>query len=287
MTYPSDTLIGVAASLGAALLLSGGMVLQALDARQVADQHGLRLSLLGKLIQRPRWLAGTVIGYLALPLQVVALRHAPLVLVQPVHACGLLLALTAGARVLHERSSSFALAGTGVIVGGLAMVAWGAPTGTDRAVNELTLASCTALLTLLAFAPYVSRAGRNRVALMLCAGLGFAAANMAVKGFSDDLVQHGLIAAAYLSAAAVASTAGLLSQMTAFQRHAAVQVVPVTFAVPNFLPVALAAFVLHERWASAPLAGAAFALGALLLLAGTVTVARTRAVASVVRSAAG
>lgn len=163
----------------------------------------------------------------------------------------------------------------------------GAPPGSDHAQSESALMGCTAALTALTFAPYLSRAGREGLSLMLCAGLGFAAANMAVKGFSDHLARQELVpAGAYLAVAAVASTAGLLSQMTAFQRHPAVQVVPVTFAVPNFLPVVLSALVLHERWGSAPLAGAAFAVGVALLLAGTLTVARTRAVACVVRGAA-
>lgn len=280
--------IGLTSSLAAAVLLSVGLVLQALDARCVADHHGLKLSLLGRLLRRPRWLAGTVIGYLAFPLQVVALRHAPLILVQPVHACGLLLVLAAGARLMRERVGTFELVGVAAIVTGLGLVAWGAPTGMDAAISQVALGAVTVALILLAFMPFGLGARCGRSTLLVCSGLGFAAANMAVKGFSDQLAagRYGL-AAAYLALAGIGSTAAILSQMTAFQRHRAVDVVPITYAVPNFLPVLLAAFVLHERWASAALAGAPFALGGALLLAGTAAVARSASVARLAHQAAG
>lgn len=129
--------VAVAASLGAALLLGTGMVLQALDARRVAHDHGLRLSLLARLVKRQRWVAGSVIGYLAFPLQVVAFRHGPLVLVQPVHACGLLLLLTAGGQLLRERASTLVVVGAAVMVAGLGMVAWGLrPAATTRRASR-------------------------------------------------------------------------------------------------------------------------------------------------------
>jgi drug/metabolite transporter (DMT)-like permease len=284
---PSIT-IGLISSLAAALLLSTGLVLQALDARCVADHHGLRLSLLGRLLRRPRWLAGTAIGYLAFPFQLLALRHAPLVLVQPVHAFGLLIVLAAGARLMRERVGTFELLGVAAIVTGLGLVAWGSPAGVDSATSQAALGGVTLALTAFAFMPFGLGERCGRSTLLVCSGLGFAAANMAVKGFSDQLSagRYGF-AAAYLALAGIGSTAAILSQMTAFQRHRAVEVVPITYAVPNFLPVLLAAFVLHERWATAALAGAPFALGGALLLVGTAAVARAGAVTRLARQAAG
>jgi hypothetical protein len=97
----------------AALLLSSGTVLQAIDSRRVSSDDAPRLSLLGRLLRRPVWLLGTVIGYLAFPLQLLAVSHAPLVLVQPVHACGLLLVLAAGVRLMRKR------------VGAVSCLVWG------------------------------------------------------------------------------------------------------------------------------------------------------------------
>jgi drug/metabolite transporter (DMT)-like permease len=276
--------IGLTAAFAAALLISGGLVLQAVDARQVSERHGLRLSLLTRLLQRPWWLAGTAIGYLAFPFQLLALSHAPLIVVQPVHAFGLLLVLAAGVRFLRERVGPAEMIGVAAIVAGLGLVAWGAPSGRDPAISNAALFGATGSMVLLAFLPYLLGSRCGRLTLIFTAGIGFAGANMAVKGFSDQLgAHHYLVAATYLAAAAVGSIVSVLSQMTAFQRHRAVEVVPVTFAVPIFLPVLLGIVVLHERWATAALSGAPFAIGATLLLIGTAAVTRTAAVIGVAR----
>ena len=280
--------IGLAASLIAAGLIGVGLVLQALDARRVDRRHGLRLTLLGRLLRRPRWVIGTVVGYLAFPFQLLALRHAPLILVQPVHACGLLLVLGAGAWMLRECVRLVDLAGVGAIIAGLALLAWGAPPGSDPEISQPIFAAATGALVLISFLPYALGPRCGRLTLMLCSGVGFAAANMAVKGLTDQLAMHAYLASAgYLAAAAIGSTAGVLSQMTAFQRYPAVEVVPITFAVPNFMPVILGVLVLHESWARAALAGAPFALGGFLLLLGTAALARATPVARVMRTAAG
>lgn len=278
--------IGLAAAFAATLLISGGLVLQAVDARRVSAHHGLRLSLLTRLLQRPWWLAGTVIGYLAFPFQLVALAHAPMIVVQPVHACGLLLVLAAGVRFLRERIGAPELIGVATIVVGLGLVAWGAPTGNDPAISNTALFAATGVMIALALLPFVLGERCGRLALIFAAGIGFAGANLAVKGFSGELaVHHYLMAAVYMAATAVASLASLLTQMTAFQRHRAVEVVPVTFAVPIFLPVAVGMLVLHEHWARAALAGAPFAVGALLLLAGTAAVTRSAPVCRMAHAA--
>jgi hypothetical protein len=48
--------------------------------------------------------------------------------------------------------------------------------------------------------------------------------------------------------AAVGSIVATLGQMTAFQRHRAVEAVPVTFVIPIVLSVPLASVLLYERW---------------------------------------
>lgn len=139
-----------------------------------------------------------------------------------------------------------------------------------------------------AFLPYALGSRCGRPLLMVCAGVGFAAANMAVKGLTDELAQHAYLpAAGYLLAAAIGSTGGVLSQMTPFERYSAVEVVPITFAEPNFMPMALAVLVLHETWGRAALAGAPFAVGGLALLLGTAAVARANPAAQLMRNATG
>lgn len=266
----------------AALLLSTGTVVQALDARLVEDHHGMRLSMLGRLLARPRWVAGTVIGYLAFPFQLFALGHAPLIIVQPVHACGLLLLLFAGARMFGEQVRSGDFGGVLAICTGLVVVTFGAPTGNDPPTSEAALASTCGALCLAALVPYFLRRRCGRLTLTLSAAAGFAGANLAVKGISHDLaVQHYALAVAYLAAAAAGSTVGVLSQMTAFQRHRAVDVVPITFSIPIFLPALLGLVVLRERFATAADGGWLFAVGCVLLVVGAAVVSRSASVASV------
>lgn len=271
--------IGLLAALVAAALASGGLIIQALDAREQHHRHGLRLSMLGRLVRTPRWVIGTILGYLAFPFQLLALRHAPLIVVQPVQAAGLLLMLAVGARVLRERVERGALLGVAGVMVGLAVLSWGSPSGTDTPVTPGALGAATAGLLLISACPYAFR-GCGRAVLILCAGVGFAATNLAVKGFSDELAAGAYLPlVAYLGAAALASTLAILSQMTAFQRYRAVDVAPVTFVVPVFLPVALGAVILNEHWRTAAFAGAPFAAGAGLLAIATILLTRSAPVA--------
>lgn len=288
MLSGTSLFIGLGASLAAAVLIAAGLVLQAFEARDVESTPGVRLTLIGRLLRRPRWLIGTAIGYLAFPFQLLSLAHAPLIVVQPVQAFGLLIVFAVGLRVLRERARPLDLAAVAAILLGVAMLAWGAPAGRDPEVSSAALATVTAAAVLIAWVPCLLGSSCGRLALMICSGIGFAAVNIAVKGLVDELSSHMYLAAAgYLAAAAAGSVAATLSQMTAFQRYPAVEVVPITYAIPNFLPVVVALLVLHESWSGVALAGAPFALGAVLLLLGTATMARATPVARVVRAASG
>lgn len=288
MAHQASIAVGVGAALVATLMVSSGLVLQALEARGIEHHHGLRLTMMSRLLRRRRWVVGTLIGYFAFPFQLLALAHAPLVVVQPVHATGLLVVLAAGVKMLRERIGLAESVGVAAIIGGIAMLAWGAPPGRDPETDPAAYAALTAGLVALELIPFMLGARSGRLVLLLCAGAGFAAVNVAVKGFSDHIdTQHYAVAVGYLAVAAFASLTALLTQATAFQRHPAVDVVPVIFALTNFLPVALGLLVLHEHWNSAVDAGIPFAVGAGLLLLGTAALARAKPVVRVMRQAAG
>jgi len=284
--FSSQLAIGVPASIGAAMLLSGGTVLQALEARLVEHHHGLKPSMFGRLLVRRRWVLGTIIGYLAFPLQLLALAHAPLVVVQPLHACGLLLLLAAGVRLLSEHVHVPEALGAAAIAAGIAVISWAAPRGTDKPVNQVVFAVVAIGLLAVALIPYLVRRQRGRKALTLSAAIAFAAANMATKGISDRIAAHDYaIAFAYLVLAGAGSAIGVLSQMTAFQRHRAVEVVQLTFSIPTFLPALLGLAVLHERWATAVDGGFPFGVGIAVLIIATAVVSRSSPVARLSKEA--
>jgi len=94
--------LGIAAAIGASLLYNTSIALQALEAREVPGEHSLRPSLIGRLVRNKRWLGATALGFAGWPLEIGALLLAPLTVVQPCLASGLILLLWLGAKKLGE-----------------------------------------------------------------------------------------------------------------------------------------------------------------------------------------
>src|SRR5436190_5952311 len=146
---------GVASAAAAAACFDGGLAVQAMDARQVPHEHVLRPALLLRLVRRPRWLAATGLAFLGWPFHLLALALAPLSLVQPTLALGLVLLLYLGHRVLGERvgrTELFAVAG---VVGGVAVLAWAAPSATTHHAEPGRIAAGLVPLALIALLPVV------------------------------------------------------------------------------------------------------------------------------------
>src|SRR5207248_11789815 len=209
----------------------------------------------------------------------------PFVLVQPALAAGLVLLLILGVRMLGERVGGFELFGVVAIIGGVALLAWGAPNHSETHRGALAVTAVVATLTVLTFVPFVVRGTRFDGALVAILGsaIGFAAGNIATKLMSDDFngdhVQSAMI---WIVVAAATGVAAILSEMTALQRAAATIVVPVSFAVQTFLPIVLEPLFLKERWATVDYYGIPLASGMVLLFIGTLAVSRTAAVARLV-----
>ncbi len=96
-------ILGLASALVASALFNVGLAMQALEARAAPKSLSLRLSLLTRLLRKPRWLIGWLLGIIGIGPQVLALATAPFVVVQPALAVGLLLLLWIGSRTLGER----------------------------------------------------------------------------------------------------------------------------------------------------------------------------------------
>src|SRR6201992_453661 len=94
--------LGIICAIGASALYNTSIALQALEARDVGQEHALRVALIGRLIKNPRGLLATGIGLLGWPLEIAALLLAPLTVVQPCLAAGLVLLLWLGVTRLGE-----------------------------------------------------------------------------------------------------------------------------------------------------------------------------------------
>src|SRR6478672_61009 len=284
-----DLEIGVACACVASVLFDLGVALQAMEARDVSHDHALRPSLLGRLVARPRWVFATVLSAAGWPFHVAALLLAPLTVVQPALASGLLLLLVLGDRMLGERVGPLEVGAVLAIILGVAGMAWAAPEHTSHHAGFLRLAPALGGLGLLAVAPYVARreAAAASALLPLSAGCAYAWTGISTKLLADYLSSSAWAAViAWALATGVIAFFGLLSEMSALQRRPATRVVPVVFVVQITLPVVLAPLVSGESWASTPLGGLALLGFLTFVAAGAGALGRTTAVSGLVAAGA-
>ncbi len=278
--------LGLIAAVAASVAFNVGIVLQAADARSEPAAEGLRLSLLTHLARRRRWIAGLLLGGVGFGLQVVALSLAPFVVVQPVLAAGLLLMLYLGVRMLGERVGWAEVVGVLGITAGIGLLAWGQPAGIETVRGETALLSVMGGMVVVSLIPFALR-GRGRLDsatfVIVASALAYGASNIATKLVSDGIGSGSwLPVGIWLATAAATGVVALTTEMTALQRRPATFVVPVSFAIQTFLPVALEPIYLTERWGSAALSGAPLIAGLVLVALGAFAVAKTRAVSVLV-----
>src|SRR3954454_592910 len=271
---------GVALAAFASVLFNAAIVIQASEAREVPDEYGLKLSLIGRLLRRPRWLFGAALGLLAFPLQTVALLWAPLTAVQPADAAGLLVLLFLGARLLHERVGRREVLAVVAIVVGIVVLTIAAPKREVTHVDSSDVLLPMAAVAVVALAPLVLRrwVGTDSIAVVLGAGFAFALGAFCAKILADAIDrQTWLAAVAMVGLAALAALAGTISEQTALQRRQATQVAPIIFAVELLVPVGLAVLVVGEDWERSSAIGILAAL--VLVVGGAYTLGRTPTVA--------
>ena len=282
--------VGLIAALVASALFNVGIVLQAIEARRAPAALALRPSLLARLLHRPLWLLGFGLGIIGIGPQVLALSDAPFVVVQPALVAGLLIVLFLGVRTLNESVDRLALAGVLAIIGGIALVAWGAPPHNETHRGGLAVLAVFAPLAAGALIPFTLRGTRfdSGLLVIVASGFGFAAGNVATKLFGDDVNAGRYVnATAWAVSGLLMGVVATITGMTAFQRRPATVVVPVSTSVQTFLPILLEPLFLRERWSAATFYGVPIAVGLAVALAGTLLITRTRAVSELVAAAGG
>ena len=280
--------LGLGLAVTASVLFNVGIVLQALDARVAPRALGLRLALLARLVARPRWVVGWLLGVIGLWPQIVAYGKAPFVVVQPALSVGLLLVLALAVHVLHERVGPREVAGVAAIIGGVALVAWGAPSHTETHRSWLAVVVVVAALSVAGLAPFLVRGTRLDTGMLaiVAAGCGFGATNVATKLLGDAFdVGHYGYALVWGIVGLGMGVAATVTNMTAFQRRAATTVVPVSTAVQTFLPIVLEPLFLRERFGSAIFDGVPMIAGLLVALLGSVLIAGSSAVSELIADA--
>lgn len=294
--------LGIVAAVGASLLYNTSIALQALEARKVPGEHSLRVSLLGMLVRNRRWLGATGLGFLGWPLEILALLLAPLTVVQPCLASGLVLLLWLGTTRLGEKPGRREALAVGAIVLGVAGVALAAPERSTDHADTGAIALALALVAIPIMFPYALRwrfrhsppQGGVKVGwvnvlgtlAVVSAGCGYAWTAIASKLLTDELAAGAaLVGIAWLATIVASEGMALLSEMSALQRRPATHVAPTMFAVQVLVPVLLAPLLFGESWGDTPLGGLVLLASMALAVAGTVLLAGSRAVGSVIDAA--
>ena len=278
---------GVAAAAGAAVCFDGAILLQAREARATDPGHGLRPSLFAVLARRRRWVAGLALAVVGWPLQLLALSLAPLTVVQPTLAAGLVLLLAAGARVLHERVGPREWAAAGAVVAGVAVLAVSAPAHTESRPGLVAALCCGGALSVVVAVPFLL--GRERAGawiLIASAGSAFALSALTSKLLTVELAAGRWPAAlAWAAGTAVFAVVGFLVDTTAMQRFDATRVAPGMFVLETVVPVALAPMLFDERWSTASGGPAVVAAGLALAVLGGAALGASRPVTRAASSA--
>jgi len=267
----AEIALGFALALVAACCYETGYALQAIEARRAPTERALRPTLVTYLLKRPLWVGATALSLIGWPLQIAALAHAPLTLVQPVLALGLLLLLVLGVRVLGEPVGQREIAAVLLIVASVGVFAWAAPRDAGDVERGAGLVVSLAILAAVAAAPYAISfvRGRENSMLILVASAGAAdgMAAFVAKIVAEDLSSGALLAViAWIALVGAVVVVGLTSESTALQSFAATRVAPTVLVLQIVIPVVLAPLVGGEGWGDTPLGGAVLA-GALVAVA--------------------
>ena len=162
MQMPSVA-IGAIAAVVASALFSAGLVLQAVESRQVDPRHSLHLSLIGSLMCRPRFLLGTALTLVGFGFHVTALLLAPLTVVQPALSAGLLVLLVIAARTPDQEVGALEVGAVIAIAAGVVGVTLTAPERVPLEGERAALVAALAVLAGCTLVPYaLARLGAAR-----------------------------------------------------------------------------------------------------------------------------
>ena len=266
----AHTLGGVGFAAAAAVCFDGAVAWQALEAR---SEPPLRAGhLLARLVRNRRWLVATAVAAIGWPLQLAALWLAPVTVVQPTLAFGLVVLLITSAVVLHERIGALEIAGAAGVIGGVAVLTWAAPEQEDNHASLVALLAVILPLALLAVTPWIQHRG-GRIAAV-GAAVGFVGTGLTTKLVSDGFSTGDVLAILGWGAlTAVLAVSAAADDMTAMQELPASRVAPAILVAEIAGPVMLAPFLFGEKWGHTPGGGVGIGVGLLMVLCGALPLA--------------
>ncbi|MGH9043545.1 MAG: hypothetical protein ACRDVP_01675, partial [Acidimicrobiales bacterium] len=186
-----------------------------------------------------------------LVLQLLALALAPISVVQPIFASGIVLLLILSHRSLHERLGKREWYAIGLVIIALLMISFSLDSASDRVGDGGSLATLAAtagptVAAALVLFRIADRSGTHRHGAWrsplygLAPGLLYGVSTLALKAISVDLERDGLwgfaehiVGSPYLYALLIAAVLGFLCFQTGLQRSSASVLVPVSSVVSS------------------------------------------------------
>jgi drug/metabolite transporter (DMT)-like permease len=265
-------------ALAAAMGFAGASVLQQQAVSSMSTARGGVAGLLVRVVARPRWLLGVAVDALAYVLQVLALDHGPLAVVQPLLATGLLFALVFNRPEQGHGMRSPDWAAAAVCAAGLAVfVVVGAPMGSAQgpedpawvAFSVFTVVTAAALVVISRRQRPAWRAALLAVAAGLAYGLSAALTKQSLVEWHRGLAH--LLTTGYLYGLAAAGAAGMVLVQSAFRAGPLAASLPaLTLSEPVFAAAGGAILFGEHLRGGAPgwlaIAAAAISAGAVVYL---------------------
>lgn len=264
-----------------AVFLAIGIVVRQRATVDVPAELGVSPRMIGTLLRRPLWWAGTASAISGFVFQALALANGSLLLVQPILTSALLFALPLSARLAHRQVTRGEWAWAIVLTAALAVfvvLAKPRPGDYEASLTTSTVVAvvCTVAVTACVLVAVRSVGWRRAVLLAGAVGVLFGVVAVLTKLVMHVLTHDGVravLTAPVLYLLALLGVVAMLLQQSAFHAGSLQTSVPTMLVLEPVVAVILGAVVLGEhldvgRWDAVAIAVSTLAMGAATVALG-------------------
>ena len=272
----------VAAALASAVFIAIGIVVRQRATLDVPEHQGVSTVMIGTLLRRPLWWAGTGAAITGYVFQAIALAHGSLLLVAPLLVSALLFALPLSARLAGRHVTRIEWLWASVLTAALAVfvaLARAAPGDYDGSEKPAAVVAAVALALALSTLPLAARLNGWRRALLLATAVGGLFGVVAVlTKIVMNMVTEGhavrLLASPVGYLLALVGVVATLLQQSAFHAGSLQASVPAMLVLEPVVAVALGQVILGEHLAVNPPTAIVLGIALAAMAAATIALGR-------------
>lgn len=278
---PVSIAAGVAAAVGAAIVFGVTSVAEQRSTKRVKEERTGSPKILLDLVRQPLWdiaIVGTIIGF---ALQVVALKYAPLAVVEPILVFDLIFAVLISA-YLRRSADPVMLTGVGAcavgVAGFLIIARPTAGTGTVGLAGAIWLAIGAVAAVSICLVVGQSSETLRPLSMALATGICYGLSAFLIKLVTSEASHGGfghVLTSWPIYALAIAGPVGFVLNQDAYQSGTFIApVMAIIVASDPLISIALAYALLDEKVSSSPAAIAGEIICLILMVAGIIEIAR-------------